>query len=406
MLPTLSPATAFVITALASWSLAGLLWVVGRSYPRQGVAWIMASLSSAGAGYLLFSLSSTWPMQTTMLAAYAILSLGSSLASLGVRRFLALPWNHWDRFILALALLLPLCWGVLAAEQFALRVRLTNAGFVLQLLVLIAVIWHGRHSIVGHGWKVMLAGAIVQGLTVLPFALPGAPPSTVDHVAQSLGEQVVSWALCIMMFLNLQLSALSFLLMLQDRRVEQERQAAEIDVLTQLPNRRSLERQIAELLPLVQRQGCSLAVMLLDIDHFKQVNDKHGHAVGDSVLQHVARVLRREVRQGELLARYGGEEFIVVLPFADPPSASAAAQRIVLAVASTPLQRGDQALTVTLSAGVHVQRLAPRCPDGTSGQAAAPWEPLVQQADMALYDAKHGGRNRYVLSPAGTDFNS
>lgn len=395
LLPTLNPETAFAITALSSWALVGLLWVVGRSYQRQGVAWIMGSLSCFGIGYLLIALSNALPTQAALLSSYAILSLGSALASVGIRRFLLRPWSAVDNALLALALVLPLLWAAIAGGEFAQRVRLTNLGFVIQIVVLCTVIWRGRQAIAGNGWKAMLVGAIIQGLSVLPFALPGAPPSTVDHIPQSLPEQVVAWGLCIVMFLNLQLSALSFLMMLQDRRNDEERQAAEIDVLTQLPNRRSLERQLLATLPLVYRQGGSVAIVLLDIDHFKQVNDNYGHDVGDQVLQHVAGLLRAEVRQGELLARYGGEEFVIILPYANVDAASTLAARVVDKVRKAPIAIQGELHTMTVSAGVHVQRLA-------AGQrqlpATAQWPDWVREADGAMYEAKHAGRNRFVVS--------
>lgn len=394
-IPFLNPETAFAMTGLSGWSLAVLVGVVGRRFPRQGVAWIMLSMVTFGAGYLLIALSKTLPTQATLLASYVLLGLASAAATLGLRRFLLRRWDRWDTLIALIPVVFPVLWGVVSHDDFAQRVQLVNTGFVIQIAVLCTVILRARKGIVGNGWKLMLLGAGIQALTVLPFAFPGSPPSTVDHIAQSTAEQIFTWALCVVMFLNLQLSVLSYLMMLQDRLNDEERVAAELDALTQLPNRRSLERRLAHMLPSVHRDGGTLGFILLDIDHFKRVNDTLGHDVGDLVLQHVAKVLRQHLRQVELLARYGGEEFVVALTHADTQSATKVAERLVQAVRDTPLLIDGASHQVTVSAGVHLQRLS--LADGRQPLAEV-WGPMLREADLAMYEAKRAGRDRFAVS--------
>ena len=394
-IPFLNPETAFAMTGLSGWSLAVLVGVVGRRFPRQGVAWIMLSMVTFGAGYLLIALSKTLPTEATLLASYVLLGLASAAATLGLRRFLLRRWDRWDTLIALIPVVFPVLWGVVSHDDFARRVQLVNTGFVIQIAVLCTVILRARKGIVGNGWKLMLLGAGIQALTVLPFAFPGSPPSTVDHIAQSTAEQIFTWALCVVMFLNLQLSVLSYLMMLQDRLNDEERVAAELDALTQLPNRRSLERRLARMLPALHRDGETLGFILLDIDHFKRVNDTLGHDVGDLVLQHVAKVLRQHLRQVELLARYGGEEFVVALTHADTQSASKVAERLVQAVRETPLLIEGASHQVTVSAGVHLQRLS--LGDGRPLLAEV-WGPMLREADLAMYAAKRAGRDRFAVS--------
>ena len=394
-IPFLNPETAFAMTGLSGWSLAVLVGVVGRRFPRQGVAWIMLSMVTFGAGYLLIALSKTLPTQATLLASYVLLGLASAAATLGLRRFLLRRWDRWDTLIALIPVVFPVLWGVVSHDDFARRVQLVNTGFVIQIAVLCTVILRARKGIVGNGWKLMLLGAGIQALTVLPFAFPGSPPSTVDHIAQSTAEQIFTWALCVVMFLNLQLSVLSYLMMLQDRLNDEERVAAELDALTQLPNRRSLERRLAHMLPALHRDGGTLGFILLDIDHFKRVNDTLGHDVGDLVLQHVAKVLRQQLRQVELLARYGGEEFVVALTHADTQSATKVAERLVQAVRDTPLLIDGAVHQVTVSAGVHLQRLS--LADGRQPLAEV-WGPMLREADLAMYEAKRAGRDRFAVS--------
>jgi two-component system cell cycle response regulator len=160
------------------------------------------------------------------------------------------------------------------------------------------------------------------------------------------------------------------------------------DSLTGLHNRRYGMFQLDRLLA---RSGRRVAVMLLDIDHFKQVNDTHGHSVGDQVLNLVARRLRSQLRGGDLLARIGGEEFLVALPDADRATALECAERLRAAIGNHGFTMGGETppLGITLSVG-----LALAAP-GTNETAQS----LLDRADAALYGAKAHGRDQVTLSP-------
>jgi two-component system cell cycle response regulator len=164
-----------------------------------------------------------------------------------------------------------------------------------------------------------------------------------------------------------------------------QRRMAVTDVLTGLSSRRYFEDASSGL---ARRRGRAAAVLMLDIDHFKRVNDTHGHDGGDQVLREVARRLSRSVRPGDVLARYGGEEFAVLLPNTTPADAWAVAERIRGAVCDHPVEVGEGvAITITVSIGV-----ACRPADvPESGQ-------LTPLADQMLYQAKQAGRNRVVAA--------
>ena len=162
---------------------------------------------------------------------------------------------------------------------------------------------------------------------------------------------------------------------------------AERDALTGLANRRHLRAMAEEELRRAQRFGHPLALLMLDLDHFKQVNDRHGHAAGDDVLREVARRVRDTVRKVDLPARFGGEEFAVLLPETSLETAREAAERIRVALADAPIQTRRGALPVTISGGVAVLREG----DDLAGLLAA--------ADAALYRAKSSGRNRVETAP-------
>ena len=158
------------------------------------------------------------------------------------------------------------------------------------------------------------------------------------------------------------------------------------DALTGLFNRRHLDLRLAESLREAQAAGRPLALLLLDLDHFKAVNDDFGHAAGDAALRTVAAALSSRLRRGgDVLARYGGEEFAVVLPDADTAAAAALAERLRQAVAEAAVPAPIAGRGLTVSIGVAVDPGG-----GVSAEASG----LLRRADAALYAAKRAGRNR------------
>lgn len=158
------------------------------------------------------------------------------------------------------------------------------------------------------------------------------------------------------------------------------------DSLTGLLNRREFDRIIKEEHERAKRFGRSYAIIILDIDHFKSINDQYGHPVGDQVLRQVAKRIRQQLRSIDRVSRIGGEEFAVVLTEVDHVTASEVARRIVESMARAPVSLQDERkLAVTISAG------SASMPKNADDPVA-----LVQIADRALYQAKERGRNRAV----------
>lgn len=167
---------------------------------------------------------------------------------------------------------------------------------------------------------------------------------------------------------------------LRRRNAELDR-LTRVDGLTGLFNRRHLDEELARQYSVAYRNATPIAVLLLDIDHFKKVNDTYGHPAGDAVLQEFGRRLGSQVRAGDVAGRWGGEEFLVVLPGADLPAALAVAERIRLATSQLPVLVDGTPIPVTVSVGCAL------------GPLDSPDE-QVARADAALYEAKVGGRNR------------
>jgi diguanylate cyclase (GGDEF)-like protein len=163
------------------------------------------------------------------------------------------------------------------------------------------------------------------------------------------------------------------------------------DPLTGIPNRRALDEHLADELARARRYGTPLAVVMLDLDHFKRLNDRHGHAAGDAVLRHVAKLLDAEKRRGDTIARFGGEEFVAILSHADETAAQIWAERVRGRLGASAVELGGTLLRVTASFGV-----AAALP-GDSGEVNP--ATLLEAADQALYGAKARGRNRVVVAP-------
>ncbi|MBN8489568.1 MAG: GGDEF domain-containing protein, partial [Burkholderiales bacterium] len=197
-----------------------------------------------------------------------------------------------------------------------------------------------------------------------------------DRERQLRQTQAVALAL-----FGLLLSGLVVLALRKIRQVRRLQQLATTDELTGLLNRRAVLDHALQAVAQAERKAQSMALLMVDIDHFKRINDEHGHPVGDAVLQHAGQVLQSALRAGDHLGRLGGEEFVAVLSDADEKDARRVAERMRQAILDSPLPADGGPLLFTTSVGV------------------ATWQPgdtvqqLVERSDAALYRAKRAGRN-------------
>ncbi len=183
-------------------------------------------------------------------------------------------------------------------------------------------------------------------------------------------------------------AALAAALVDQERLRQELERMSSTDPLTGLANRRELDRYLGLAVPQARRSWRPLSVLILDVDHFKQVNDRYGHAAGDAVLVELAGRLSTRMRSTDLVARWGGEEFCIILPDTELGGACTVAEVLRGLVEATPFSAANERLAVTISIGV--ASLEPARCDPRS---------LLKAADEALYAAKHAGRNRVACEP-------
>lgn len=290
------------------------------------------------------------------------------------------PWLERSVRIAARVLVIAgLSAPLLPPGALAVMSVVTEAGFYLLALAFVVAavvaLWQ-RHS----GGASLLAG-------VAPFLAVGAMEAFAPTALALWKVEAFmlsgGWlALTCSMVLTLRLGLLR-------RQRDEMKRLAQTDPLTGLPNRRAALECLDHCIAEARKTAAPLTVVFIDLDHFKRINDLHGHECGDRVLRHVAHTLRGAFRSGDHVARMGGEEFLVMLPGADPEHARIRVETLRTMLTGTPLVLNIAGLKVTLSAGISALR-----PDDAGGAS------LLQRADAAMYAAKHGGRDRTELEQA------
>jgi diguanylate cyclase (GGDEF)-like protein len=239
----------------------------------------------------------------------------------------------------------------------------------------------GVQEIDGADGAVTVAMAPVAGTT---WRVVQSAPSA-ELYAPVAGTQWAPWILwgALAILGTVAVVMLSYLMSMRARAAE----TARTDALTGLPNRRAMEETLTRAAADAARHGQPLAVLMIDLDHFKQINDSLGHRGGDAVLQQTAATLRETLRSGDIAGRWGGEEFLVILQHTSAAGAATVGERVRLAISTVETQHTPDAsqapTTVTASIGVAVLE-------------AAGVDALITAADDALYCAKAAGRNRVI----------
>ena len=383
-------ATMIWVMVLSSFVLAfAVLLVAGPTRFSDGMAAWGWGLFVQGLSNLAFTLRYEGWQFASVLSSNLLTSTTMALHLLAIGQFQRGRMRPLPRWLV---------WGPTVAVGLVALLLLSDAQKRTTVLALLFMLQAGLLA-----WKAVSPGlqgkrergrillALGSSFLVLVFAYRSLYSATAQDwaldVSVPTGIQSVTYLLSLMVMLA---STVGFVLMQQERAVALKHEQATHDALTGVANRRALMEAMERSMALCARQGTQLALVMLDIDFFKRVNDNHGHLAGDAVLKEVAARIAQRLRAQDLLGRYGGEEFLVLLPGTDAAGALQVANDIRVAVQAQPVLFQGSPITITLSAGVHV-----RIPTG----AHTALDEMIGSADRALYLAKERGRNRVELLP-------
>ena len=379
--------TMMVMISALSLLLAGLLALAGlhagniRGMRQWALANVCISIS------LGFAYTQVGPSTGIIIVCGGLfMAIGMCLQFYGIKLF---KEEVCSQFVVLGLLLLPLLvlvqnsWFVLISPDVHARViansivyALINAACARALLVRIESPLRTAYWFTGAAFSVQALVFAVRAVVVLmapPDSYGLYMPTTINPVTFFVGSIV---QLCL---------TFGFVLMLNYRLATNLQKLASSDALTGVMNRRSLDVEATRVIARHVNTGEVMTVMLLDVNHFKNVNDTYGHAVGDRVLQTLASVIGGLIRDGDYFARYGGEEFCLVMPEMTEALALPIAERLREACAAISINTGEKPLSITISIGI-----------ADSSSSADSFSALVAAADQAMYHAKRSGRNRVV----------
>lgn len=387
--------TMLAMIIVSSLMMAVSMAVVGSGRRRDGLARWSAALLVNAIGHLLIMLRGQVPDVLSVVVANVLLSGVFVGMIAAIDQFQGRP-ARWT--LLFTPCLLVGAFVIAFIDNFPARASFVGLVIGLQAVWALATALERRHATVGRGQWLLVGGlaleALVLGGRALVAAVGAGPASS---ILQGSTLQTLTF---LGTFSVVLVGSMGFVFMSRDRADENNRLMAALDPLTGVANRRSLIAALDRDVSRAVRTGESIALMMVDIDHFKNVNDRYGHPVGDQVLCHVVKVLGERVRAQDLLGRYGGEEFMLVLPDTSLGGAVQLASALCKAVeasrcavrslegapAAGPAPGGS--IAVTVSIGVFGGRL----------EAGDSWDMLIAAADRALYQAKENGRNRVEVA--------
>ena len=345
--------------------------------------WAQGALLVQTLGWICLVFSRQSPTLDRLLSAASMVGLCCGMAMLWQSMQGWLGPRPGGRLVWALAVLTPLGYA-LGFGHYPFRVGWANTGLALQMvLVCVALLWPGAQA--GRGWRLIMATSLAA-LAVATFwrGMLGAfftplypslrAPHPVNIVAALLSN------------LTVVLNAVGLLVAWREEAERALHTLARTDSLTGLLNRRALHDEAGTLIAQARRHGDPLSLLVIDVDHFKAINDTRGHATGDRALCLMAGTLQAALRRGDLAGRWGGEEFCVLLARTAPADAAAFDARLRTTLAARA--RAELGFDLGFSTGLAQLQAAD-----------ADLQPLVQRADAALYAAKAAGRGQLATAP-------
>ena len=390
---------AFALVAVMQAVLA-LVWLIGGGWAGEvrRAAWqwaAYAGLSALSFALLMLAMRSAELDPGALLRAEVVRAAGNVSGVVAVMALRRGIWIFLGRSLVPsilpwlLVAVLLVAWLGLDPAMGALRVGFNSLVLTWLCLDIARALHLNARDVLHFRWPLLLVlplliaaiGYAQRGLSVLLDPASVAASMT-THSAVNVGS-AFSYVVLALAFHAM------LMVLVVARLVAQLHLISHRDGLTGLLNRRAMQEALEAQMRRSRRNGEAFVLMMLDADHFKAINDQHGHAVGDLVLKHLSTLLHSGMREVDRLARFGGEEFLVLLPGVTLAEAIPVAERLRALVAATPLADGDAAISVSVSVGI-----------AEWVGATEDLSRLLVRADAALYQAKQRGCDRVALAEA------
>lgn len=378
----LDPRTLLFALILTNALMALSLFVASSRSRRDGtLLWAMAMVLET-LTWVLIAARGAIPDAFSLVVANGLKAGAHALALAAIGEFQRRPVPRWQYFIpVALAMVM----AALLADDIRSRFVWGGLIFGFQLVLIARMLLTDKETRAGRAWRLLFGGLV--GMLLVLGLRAAAALSGYGEFAQPQGAiaphpvQIVSFVAVMATAL---IGSVAFILMVKERTDREVLELAMTDSLTGIPNRRAL-MELAEH-TLARRGSSPMTLMMIDVDHFKHINDTWGHPAGDAVLRQVTRLLAGRLRGGDVLGRYGGEEFCVLAPDTDDEGALTLAESLREIISFKTLSIEHHSIQVTVSVGVACCR----------ADSSRDLKDLLAEADAALYAAKEAGRNRVV----------
>lgn len=377
---TLHTPTLLLVCLMITITLGISMGLVARRERRDGMVWWAWAMVPLALTLLLFSLRGQISDGFSVVLGNTFLVAILALFAEGLCEFQQRTPRRWLIWgpVMATPLLITLF-----MDNANVRPLLSNMVLAIQSVMLLGLVLSKRQQTVGRGQYFLMVGLILVALAMLlrlAAAVLGA--ADLNQVTSSNTAHAVSMLVFMQTII---LITMGLILMSKERADALNRTLAMQDELTGLHNRRAILRLLEQQLALARRKEQPLALLIVDIDHFKRINDDYGHLSGDQALRAMAAGLQRRLRTQDLAGRWGGEEFIVILPGTDAAGGRKLAETLRRSAEQAELSALDgRPIRFTISIGLHALDLA-------SGNER---DDMIGAADRALYLAKQNGRNR------------
>jgi len=373
--------TLLIVLLVSNFLMAGAMWIAFAGRFRDGLGQWTGALVIQGLAWMLIVGRDELPELASISGANAFLAYSWSLQMSALLEFHKRPTPRWLLYgPVAIAFLSFLIYLREPREQLIM----SGLSFGVLQFATGAALLHFRLA-AEQRTRWLLAGSFFLlsfGLLWLGFTAWFEP----EVILPTSGTSVTPGPALLSFYAVTIASSFAFILMHKERSDRETYELATTDSLTGVYNRRTFKELAEPQLSRSRRARVPVSLLMLDLDHFKRINDTYGHLAGDDVLKAFSVLVRNCLRKEDLLARYGGEEFVVLLPGASQASAEAFAERIREQVSAVPLDANGHRVRVTVSIGAASE----------GGDTLPSLEAMLGRADEALYQAKREGRNRVV----------